>query len=106
MPNKTINEENLHINQYTFVVKPISQTGFSLITWEVPRRSLQVETKIANLWAKSPAMLVLLEKVIEDSKYGDVSSETINRIYDIIEELGFLVDNCYFDNIIKKATLI
>jgi hypothetical protein len=64
--------------------------GFSLITWDfddrgLPRRSLQVETDIALLWARAPEMKTILQEFREWAlryamwdKVGDTYYATVN----------------------------
>ena len=58
----------MNATKRSFIVGPTSIKDYSLIQWDyygfppLPRRSLQVETEIARLWAAAPAMLEALKR--------------------------------------------
>ena len=63
-----------------FTVKPCSEKGFSLIQWDIddhgtPRRSIQVETEIAHLWASAPDLQQALAVLLRNHELGEYESQ-------------------------------
>ena len=79
-----------------FKICATSQPQFSLIQWDfdshgIPRRSIQVETEIAHLWARAPIMKVLCGECLEyfdalaiDDPEDATVNELRHTLYDVI----------------------
>ena len=70
---------------YTFGVRPTSIKGYSLIEWDIidglPRRSLQVETEIAELWARAGTLLDELSALERELKVTLESADSMKAAW-------------------------
>jgi len=71
----------------------MSSKGFSLIQWDfdangLPRRSLQVETEIAKLWANSYELLINAKAFVKRAENNrNIELELINLVKELIKDI-------------------